>query len=550
MGKLLTKLLATSTETEVLEFKEAKNQFDINKLGKYFSALSNEANLGNKKYSYILFGIKDDKTIVGTHITDTQINDYKKEIADNTALKIGFESVTREHSDGHDVLIFKIPAAPTGMPISWKGLFYGREGESLVGLNLEKIERIRNQKIANDWSAEEINNAGIDDLSPEAIKKAKKEYLVKHSHLKEMLLGWDDLTFLNKAKICIKGKITRTAILLLGKPESAHFIEPGSATITWILKDKDNVEKDYVHFSCPLILSVNQVFSKIRNLKYRYLQDNTIFPEEVDQYDPYIIREAIHNCIAHQDYTLGGRINIVEREDGYLTFTNSGSFIPGSIENILESDAPENRYRNDFLSNAMVNLNMIDTIGSGIKKMYISQRKKFFPLPDYNLKNDKVSVKITGKILDLNYAKKLAQSDQLSLRDIFLLDKIAKHQQIQNNEVKELKKRGLIEGRKPNYFISSEIAKKTNEKVDYIKNRGLNTQFYKTKILQFIDQYQEATREEINNLIIEMLPGLLNQNQKENKIKNILQEMSVKDHSIECIGRGRYAKWVKYSSKK
>lgn len=97
--------------------------------------------------------------------------------------------------------------------------------------------------------------------------------------------------------------------------------------------------------------------------------------------------EALNNCIAHQDYTLGGKINIVEREDGVLTFLNSGSFIPESIEKVIETDAPENNYRNPFLANAMVNLNMIDTIGSGIKKMFIIQKNKFFPLSEYHLEN-------------------------------------------------------------------------------------------------------------------------------------------------------------------
>src|SRR5690606_32410444 len=109
--------------------------------------------------------------------------------------------------------------------------------------------------------------------------------------------------------------------------------------------------------------------------KYRYIKSDSLFPEEVDQYDPYIIREALNNCIAHQDYTLGGKIIVVENEDGLLTFTNSGKFIPNSVEEVVTSESPEPRYRNTFLVGAMVNLNMIDTIGSGIKRMYNIQRR-------------------------------------------------------------------------------------------------------------------------------------------------------------------------------
>jgi hypothetical protein len=37
--------LLLSSESEVIEFKEAKTTFDKKKLGQYFSVLSNEANL-------------------------------------------------------------------------------------------------------------------------------------------------------------------------------------------------------------------------------------------------------------------------------------------------------------------------------------------------------------------------------------------------------------------------------------------------------------------------------------------------------------------------
>ena len=79
----------------------------------------------------------------------------------------------------------------------------------------------------------------------------------------------------------------------------------------------------------------------------------------------------------------------------------------------LKKDSSEQKLRGAYytplqLANAMVNLNMIDTIGSGIKRLFNIQRNKFFPLPEYDLSDHKVKVTITGKVLDLNYARKLA----------------------------------------------------------------------------------------------------------------------------------------------
>jgi ATP-dependent DNA helicase RecG len=428
MHKILNKLLSQAAENEIVEFKEAKNQYDINKLGKYFPALSNEANLKNVSDAWLVFGVKNDKTIVGTSISDNQINAYKHEIAKNTTANLTFIDIYKVTVEGQKVLLLQIPAALTGLPIAWKGHYYGRNGESLSPLNIEELERIRNQVNTTDWSIGTINEASIDDLSPEAIEKARQLFTVKNPSLKDEIPHWDVLTFLNKAKLAIKGKITRTAIILLGKPESEHFIHPAIAKISWILRDKDNIEKDYEHFSCPFLLNVEKARAKIRNLKYRYLQKGTLFPDEVDQYDPYIIREALNNSIAHQDYRLGGKIKIVEKEDGTLTFHNLGNFIPQSIENVIMADAPESKYRNAFLSSAMVNLNMIDTIGSGIRRMFVIQKNKLFPLPEYSFENNSVKVIISGKVMDLAYAEKLAQLPDLSLHEIMLLDKVQKKQ--------------------------------------------------------------------------------------------------------------------------
>lgn len=525
MKEVLNNLLSFTVENEVVEFKEAKNQFDKDKLGKYFSALSNEANLKGQSHAWLLFGVKNDKSVVGTSITDNQINEYKAEIANHTSPKLSFIDIHKVNYQGLNVLLLEIPAAPQGTPVSWKGHRYGRDGESLGGLNDYELKKIQSQVVKNDWSAKIIEQATLNDLSQEAILMARKQYAEKNAKLKEEIQKWDDTTFLNKAKVCINGKITNTAILLLGKPESEHFISPATSKISWILKDRDNIEKDYEHFSCPLLLEVENVKSKIRNLKYRYIKDGTLFPDEVDQYDPYILREALNNCIAHQDYTLGGKINVVEHEDGRLTFANSGTFIPESIEKVIETDAPETNYRNPFLANAMVNLNMIDTIGSGIKKMFVIQKNKYFPLPDYDFSNEKITVQITGKVVDVNYARKLAELKDLGLQEIMLLDKVAKNKPITNDEARKLKSKNLIEGRKPNYHISSSVANVTGEKAKYIKQRGIDDNYCMKIILDYIKEFKVASRSEIEELVLSKLPDILSETQKRNKVKNLLQKL-------------------------
>ena len=541
----LAHLLTFESENEILEFKEAKNSYDFNKIGKYFSALANEANLSNRAEAWLIFGVVDKtRSIVGTKFrTDYKnLHALKREIAEKTTNGITFKEIYEIEKEGKRVVLFQIPASPKGLPIAWNGHYYGRDGESLSPLNLEEIERMRKVYVEEDWSIGICDGATIDDLSQEAILKARELYAKKNPHLKEDIRKWNDEIFLNKAKITVNGKITRTAILLLGKSESEHYITPAIAQISWILKDRDNIAKDYEHFFCPFLLSADAVYNKIRNLKYRYLMEGTLFPEEVDSYDPYIIREALNNSIAHQDYTLGGKINVVENEESKLIFLNSGSFIPKTVENVLNSDAPTEKYRNKFLAQAMVNLKMIDTIGSGISKMFRIQKEKFFPLPEYSFDDESVKVTIEGKILDIEYARKLALMPELSLAEIMLLDKVQKKKSLSSKEAKYLRDMKLIEGKRPNIYISSRVAKHTNQENDYIKMKGIDDAYAQKIIINYLQEFGKGLKSDFENVLLDKLPDILDNQQKKNKIKNYLQSLKNRGIIINTGNEWRMSK--------
>ena len=251
LKKLLDELRALSSETEWLEFKEAKDNYDFNKLGEYFSALSNEANLKGKPYGWLIFGIEDKtRKIVGTRYRSARssLDSLKQEIANKTTNRITFVEIHELHLPEGRVIMFQIPAAPKGIPIAWEGHYYGRNGQSIGALNLQEIEQIRNQIKTYDWSAQVCDGATTHDLNKDAITKAREKYKEKFPQKVQEVDKWDDITFLNKSKVTIQDKITRTAIILLGKEEAEHFLSPSVAKITWILKNENDLEKDYEHF--------------------------------------------------------------------------------------------------------------------------------------------------------------------------------------------------------------------------------------------------------------------------------------------------------------
>jgi len=447
--------------------------------------------------------------------------------------------------NGTPVVLFAVQAA-NSTPVRFSGEAFIRVGSYKKKLQdfPEKERRLWQvlSESPEDWSAQVVKGATLADLDPDALAFARTQYRQKHAQQAAEVDAWDDPTFLNKTKVCVGGKITRAALLLLGKPESAHLLSPAQAQITWVLRDEKKLEKDYKHFDLPLILAGDKVLQRVRNLTVRQLPSGTLFPHEVTQYDPWVMRETLHNCIAHQDYTKGGRITVVETPDTLL-FTNLGSFIPGTVEEMIRSDAPPEVYRNPFLAQAMVNLNMIDTIGSGIKRMFTRQRERSFPMPDYELDDPKkVAVRLTGQVLDENYTQLLLSQTELDLMDVIALDKVQKKRPVDEESFKRLKALKLIEGRRPNLFVSARIAAATGDKAAYIKNRAFDKQHYKDMVVAYLEKFREATRAELDALLVGKLSDVLEDKQKRLFIMNLLQEMK-REGLIAPEGSRRWTRW-------
>lgn len=290
------------------------------------------------------------------------------------------------------------------------------------------------------------------------------------------------------------------------------------------------------------------MFKHIRNIKFRFQPANQLIPVELTKYDPKIVLEAINNCLAHQDYTQNARIIVTEKVDR-LILQNIGGFYDGAVDDYVLRERTPERYRNPFLVQAMVNLDMIDTMGMGIRRMFFEQRKRYFPLPEYNLDDfNHVVLTIYGKLIDENYSRALIQHKDLSIDEVMALDRIQKKQKIPKDMVKDLRTKKLIEGRYPNVFVSAHIAGAPEERAQYIKNKAFDGDHYEQLILKFIDQYKVASRQDIDNLLMDKLPEILEKAQKANKIKNLLGKMR-RNRLIRNIGSDKIPQWVKETSK-
>lgn len=530
LEKLLLQLI-TTWENEVVEFKQAGGDYDTDRIGEYFSALSNEANLHSAERAWLVFGVDNKtRTVVGSdyRIQDERLQGLKIQIAQSTEPGITFREIhVLQHPQGR-VVLFEIPAAPRGIPIAWKGHFYARAGESRTPLGLDKLDEIRQQTFLQDWSAQVVSDANLTDLDESAVRKARESFAQKYANRFpiEEVMNWSLTAFLDRARLTQNGQITRTTLLLLGKMESSHFLLPHPAQLTWKLEGQ---ERAYEHFGPPFLLNTTQLYQRIRNIQLRILPQDELIPIEVSKYNQQTVLEALHNCIAHQDYNRCGRIIVTELPDR-LIFENEGDFFEGQPDDYVQGDKTPRRYRNPFLTQAMAELNMIDTMGYGIHLIYRSQMQRYFPLPDYDLSQpNAVRMVLYGGVVDPAYSRLLIQKTDLKLIDVLALDRVQKKFPIPDDAIVRLRKAGLIEGRKPHFYVSALVASATATKADYIRTRAQDDEFYVKLVIDYLKQFGEANRTEINKLLMGKLSEALAPEQKEDKISNLLSNMRRSD---------------------
>ena len=286
--------------------------------------------------------------------------------------------------------------------------------------------------------------------------------------------------------------------------------------------EKDNVGQV---FTIPFLLTTTDVMHQIRNYPFKIFPNNSFLPGEGMKYDTETILEALHNCIAHQDYGQNARIIVIERENE-LEFRNRGCFYDGTYEDYITGERIPDKYRNPFLAQAMANIKMIDTEGFGIHKMFVSQKERYLPMPDYDKSDgENVVLTIPGNVIDENYSLLLLEHADIDLTTAVLLDRVQKGRPISDSAIKKLRKEGLIEGRKPHLYVSKQIAKATSKEIEYTLKKGFDDAECQEWIVKALKDHKVLSRKQINELLWGKLPIDYSDEQKNIKVKNLLAKL-------------------------
>ena len=528
-------------ECEWKEFKNLKNEFcgkETNDIISYVSALS------NMEGGHLVIGVVD-KTleIVGTDTYNFDVQKAKLRLTEQCA-NLPSEGLSVEEfitEDTHKtVWVIHVPKHMKRLPVYAHSKAWQRLNDSLVELTDSRRNAILDERESMyDWTAQIIEDATIEDLDYDAIRLAREGYKQRYPQFANECDTWSDRVFLDKSCLTIDGKITRTTLLLVGKEDKAHKLNH-IAQIVWKCFQDGQTFGDI--YTIPFIRTTSELLNRIRNYRFKIYPKNSLIPAEVWKYDTESILEGLHNSIAHQNYESGSRIIVTEDKDK-LTFENSGYFYEGSYDQYITGEKTPRNYRNPALVKAMVNIKMIDTQGYGIHKMFLSQKKRYLPMPDYDKSTaTEVVLTLPGTVIDENYSLMLLENRNLSLMDAVLLDYVQKGKSISSEAVAILRKRKLIEGRLPHIFISKDIAQVTDQRIEYSKHKGLDDKKCEALLIDSLKDHGSLTKGEIRNLFWNVISDQLNDRQKETKVYNILRKMK-KQNIISNTTRGNISVW-------
>ena len=373
----LDRWLIVPAETENLEFKEAKQQFNKVDLLRYCVALANEGG------GHLVLGVtnKPPRRVVGSQAfpSQTSLNEIKARVLEKLRFRV--DTTELEHPDGR-VLIFEIPARPMGQPLAFDGAYLMRAGEDLVPMTPDVLKRIFAEDQQDWFSQPARTEASPDDVIAlldtqtffELLKipyptnrDAVLERLQSQDLIEQRGQGW---TITNLAAILLAKKLDAFSPALARKASRVIIYEGVNK-----LKTRDDKTGnrgyavtfenlvDFVHSSAPQNHFIEEVVR-----------------EEVKMFPKQAIRELIANALVHQDFLVTGASVTIEMYDDRLEISNPG-IPPIQVERFID----EYRSRNERLADLMRRFGICEEKGSGIDKVISAAEVFQLPAPDFRV---------------------------------------------------------------------------------------------------------------------------------------------------------------------
>lgn len=519
------------TENEYLEFKEAKNRFDFEKLVAYCAALANEGG------GHMVLGVSDKppRQVVGT-AAFTNLERTKAGLLERLHLRIFVEELA--HPLGR-VLVFEVPSRPIGMPVQYKGTYWMRGGEELVPMTPDMLKRIFDES-GPDFSAEICPKATLTDLAPEAIDRFRSIWARRSGNDTLRELAAEQL--LEDAELLNDGGITIAALILLGSAKAlSRHLAQAEIVFEYRSNEASIAYQQRKEFREGFFLIHDRLWDAInlRNDVFQY-QDG-LFRQEIPTFNESVVREAILNAVSHRDYRLGGSV-FIRQYPTRLEIVSPGGFPYGiTVDNILWRQSPRNRR----IAEVFAKCGLVERSGQGANRMFEECIKESKPAPDFSDTDDfQVSLTLRGEVQDplfLQFLEKIGREVLASFmtRDFLLLDFLHKEEPVPPDyadRIPRLLDLGVIvRAGKGKYVLSKRFYAMAGKKGVYTRKKGLDRDTNKALLLKHIKE-NKRTGTRLEELL-QVLPALTY-----NQVQTLMRELKNKG-VVHVVGKTRGALW-------
>ena len=518
-------------EDEHLEFKEAKESFDFEKLVKYCVALANEGG------GCMILGVTDKKPrkIVGTRAF-LNLERTKAGLIERLHLRVSVEEI---HDPLGRVLTFEVPSRPIGMAVQYKGAYWMRGGEDLVPMTPDLLKRIFDE-CGPDFSAEICRQAGFSDLSGKAIERFRAAWQKRSGNAALQKLSPKQL--LEDAELIVDGGVTYAALILFGdrkalgkflaQSEIIHEYRSSEASVPY--QQRKEFREGFFLIHDLLWETIN-----LRNDIFHYQEG--LFRWDIPTFNESVVREAILNAVSHREYRFAESV-FIRQYPTKLEIVSPGGFPPGiTVENILWRQSPRNRR----IAEVFAKCGLVERSGQGANRMFEECIKESKPVPDFSDTDDyQVSLTLRGDIQDplfLQFLEKIGSELQASFttKDFLLLDLLHKDKPVPPQYAERLPRlldRGVIErAGKGKYILSKKFYVLVGKKGVYTRKKGLDRETNKALLLKHIKS-NKKTGSRLEDLM-QVLPS-----QTHDQVQSLLKGLK-KEKKIVVVGRTRGALW-------
>lgn len=478
MDSLVNELYSLMKQREGahLEFKEAKNNYDSDKLTQYCCALANEG--GGK----IILGVTDKmpRNIVGSQ----SCHNLEKTISvliTRLQLRIEAEELI---VDGKRVIIFTVPSRPIGVPIQYQGIYWMRRGEELVPMTPDMLKRIFIEA-EPDFSAQICPNAKMEDLDRESINVFRQMWIHKTGN--HNLKSLSDKQLLKDIGAIEDTNITYAALILFGKPKSLRkFLAQAEVIFEYRSSGATGPAQQRIEYTQGFFSFYNELWEKI-NLRndLQHFQDG-LFVWDIPTFNEKAIREIILNAVSHREYRVGGSI-WVKQYPRKIVIASPGGFLSGiTPSNMLWKQHPRNRRIADIFNKC----GLVERAGQGADRIFEESIRQGKLLPDFSYTDEyEVVLTLDGQIQDesfLRFLEKIGQERLASFNteDFLVLDLVHNERPVPSKPL-ELRHRlnhlvdlGIIErigkGRGARYMLCQQYYVLAGKSGMYTRKKGLD----------------------------------------------------------------------------